>query len=807
MIKRNFLVLFALSCSHFALGAAYAQTADNTDSKTAKKEVEEIFVTATRVETAIEKTPIAITAITDKALRDGGIVTAADLDKSAPGLSVNRFGQGLQFTIRGVTSNDLTEKGDPSAAFLLNGVYLARPQATGSAFFDVARVEVLRGPQGTLYGRNATAGVINVITKRPTSDTQGAVNLTYGNYGMINGDMAVGGAVSETLMARFAASYSQQDSYLIDNPASPFKLGKQRKDIAVRGQLLWEPSADFNVLIRADYAYLNGHNFTLVPETNFYNYAGSTPPSLTPTGFVPANITPNRTPGSSKDRRRSDAILPVDPENRNRSYGISAEMNWDIGPATVTYVGSHRRFNRDEDFSTELVFSDTANIVKARSKEDSHELRIATDEREPLFVQVGAYYFRDRNPFANYLYDNAINATPTNPLTVKNILGGKPTFNPNIPADPNNPFAQFVNVPTYPVFLSTYDKSGATNYSFFGQGIWTVTPEVRLTAGMRYSNDTKERTGSVRQQLTFDFNPLTDTFRPVDAKTKFDKLTWRVGLDWDVTPDFLLYGAVATGYKSGGFNDGCLAGSVVNGVTCFQPLTEDQLFYKPETITSYEGGLKGSLFDGSWKFSLAGFHYDYKNLQLLTTVGANAAAGIVALYVNAPSAKINGVELESTVYVADNTRLNFDGAYTKGTFGNYTPSPGVNFKGNSLDHIPNWAFGASVTQRFPLGNGGDISASLGTRWTDDYVLSAYSVGYQVTQPSFFKSDASLTYNAPDDRWYIQGFVKNIEDNVEANFLLGGFGFLPPPFPAGSFGPGSIGIGSPRTFGVRAGAKF
>jgi iron complex outermembrane recepter protein len=206
---------------------------------------------------------------------------------------------------------------------------------------------------------------------------------------------------------------------------------------------------------------------------------------------------------------------------------------------------------------------------------------------------VGAYYFKDNNPFSNFLYDNAFTDVPGNPITVKNILGGKPTLlDPALGPVPGN----VVNVPTYPVFGYNYPELSARNYSFFGQATLSLIPDkLRVTGGIRYSNDAKNRVGGISNQLNFNFNPATDTFRPFLAEANFSKVTWRAGLDWDATDNILVYASASTGYKAGGFNDGCLAGTVLNGVPCQQVVTPAQLTYKPESILSYEAGIKGNL--------------------------------------------------------------------------------------------------------------------------------------------------------------------------------------------------------------------
>ena len=195
---RNLLLANALAMPCLA-SAALAQTAESAESDG------DIVVTATRTESLLSKTPLAVTAIKGDDLARAGISNPTQLDTAVPNLAITRY-NGLQITIRGVTSADNTEKGDPSAAFMLNGIYIARPQAQEVSFFDIDRVEVLRGPQGTLYGRNSTAGVVNVLTTRPKSTFGGSFDVSYGSYNTINANGVLNIPVGSTLTVRAAAS-------------------------------------------------------------------------------------------------------------------------------------------------------------------------------------------------------------------------------------------------------------------------------------------------------------------------------------------------------------------------------------------------------------------------------------------------------------------------------------------------------------------------------------------------------------------------------------------------------------------------
>jgi iron complex outermembrane recepter protein len=271
-------MLLASVAAIVALNATpvFAQSADD------EAEPGDIVVTATRGETLLSKTPIAVTAISGDNLRDKGIVGPTGLAESVPNLSIDRT-NGLQITIRGVTSTDGTEKGNPSAAFLLDGVYLARPQQADLGFFDVQRVEVLRGPQGTLYGRNTTAGVINVITNKPKLGEFGAgINVGYGNYSAANVDGYVNVPMGDSAAFRLSATYDQRDNWIRPAAGDTASLDPFRKNLAVRAQAYFKLGDRGDVLIRGNYGHLGGSRAVNVPTSNFYQHPADPQPAVDP---------------------------------------------------------------------------------------------------------------------------------------------------------------------------------------------------------------------------------------------------------------------------------------------------------------------------------------------------------------------------------------------------------------------------------------------------------------------------------------------------------------------------------------------
>ena len=721
------------------------EAATTSDDAATAAATGDIVVTAQRTSSLASKTPVALSAIDGEALRNAGVTNPTRLEDQVPNLSIVR-NNGLQITIRGVSSSDNTEKGDPSAAFLLDGVYLARPQAQEVSFFDIARVEVLRGPQGTLYGRNTTAGLVNVITNRPAYEFQAAANAIYGNYDTTLVDAMINIPVNDVIALRFAGAYDHRDSYLRQNVGTVRDLDPFKKNLSGRAQALFTLSPDLTVLVRGDYSSIRGNSFTTVRNLNTYYASLPTgAPTYTDQTYIGAS--------ASSDRlRQLNYALVNDPTQRSHSWGTDAEVNWAFGGLALTYLGSYREFRQQLD-TTGFQGIAFRSLSTGLYKQVSQELRIATDGTGPLKAQAGGYYFREKS-------DNA--------LDIFNLL-------------PGFPFYRFLQGPT---------KSETVGV--FAQATYSILDRLRLTGGVRYSRDDKSRIGGIYQQRAATYNPATDVFSPNNAQRTFDKVTWRAGVDFDLDSRSLLYGVVSTGYKAGGFNGGCATGTP----GCTNPQTDAFLYYDPETLTSYEIGLKTRTLGNAVRLNASAFYYDYKNLQVtsIQTIG-----GAPRQFTdNAAAATVKGVELESTITPSPRNRIDAQFTYLDAHYDSYFPL-GVgkppNFDGKALDRAPKVVVAAGYTYTLPLGRHGGVSASIRSRLSDEYFITAQAVGRQYRQGSFTRTDLTLRYDAPDDAFYVQGFWRNIEDNVVVT--------------SASFVSGSVLVApsDPTTYGIQGGFRF
>jgi iron complex outermembrane receptor protein len=318
---------------------------------------QDIIVTAIRESTLLSKTPVAMTAITGEGLRDAGITNPTQLTDTVPNVQITR-GNGLQITVRGVTSTDGTEKGDPSVAFLQDGVYIARPQQQEVSFYDLERVEVLRGPQGTLYGRNTTAGVLNIISARPQHEFGGSIDVSYGNFDALNATGVINIPAGESVAFRAAVNIDRRDSYIIPPASDAFSISPFKNNLSGRVSALFDPTPDIQVLLRADYSTLKGKTPNGVPTRNFF-------PSAT-TGTTLTDTEPRYIDSSSKAQRRSTFTQPWDPYRDDYTWGVMGQVDWNLGPVALTYIGSTAAATRRRS---------TANISRIRTSCASRSAR------------------------------------------------------------------------------------------------------------------------------------------------------------------------------------------------------------------------------------------------------------------------------------------------------------------------------------------------------------------------------------------------------------------------------------------------
>ena len=714
----------------------WAQDAAPAERKTAV--IQEVIVTAQKTAQPASKTPVALSVVSADDLKDAGITDARGLAEVTPNVQMAQESGKLQIAIRGVVSLDMTEKGDPSAAFNVDGAYVARPEAQMGAFLDLDRVEVLRGPQGTLYGRNATAGAINLITAKPGKLFGARIEGEVGSYGARRVEGMINVPINDVLSLRAAASKSERDTYLRAGPNTDIPLDS-KDDHAGRIHLLARISADSSLLLTAETSHQGGGGATPVPIGNFFTgtYVDRLP-------FSPADTGNNiKDPvyvdkGSAAQRTAGLRFQATDAHRNNDANTGRAEYKQGLGFAELTYQLAYMKSKVDEVQNGIYFGFPFRGEVPGTAESTSHELRLNSVGTGALRWVAGAYLF-DEKVHRDTSYHTYITA----------------------------PFGSFVV--DVPFNVDVRNKSQAA----FGQATYSLRPDTRLTAGLRYTKDDKSGTDTLAG--TPATPPATSSPDAYSTAVSFNNTSWKLGLDHDLVPGTMVFGSVATGYKAGGFNDKVSAGS-----------------YKPEQLTAVEVGVKSKLLQDRLQLSANLFHYDYKDMQLNSVVCRTADPSTCgSVTTNAANSKIHGAELEARWLVGDNGQLRASAALTDAKFGTYKPNATDDWTGQRLDRAPTQVISLGYSHRFNLESGADITATVGTRFNSGYFISDPAAGIRYGQPSFHKSDASIGWTSADTKIGLQAFVKNIEDKITIESRV----------------PGSFGIGDPRTFGVRASYNF
>ncbi len=471
--------------------AGSARAADAPDAT-----LEELIVTAQKREQNVLKVPLAITSLSEGFLRERRIQDVVDLQNFVPGLNVGRAGNLAKITVRGVSNEFINIGGDAGVAFHLDGIFIGRAEAQLVGLYDVSRVEVLRGPQGTLYGRNATGGSINVVYNRPTDTPEGYVSGSYGSYNEYDVEAVASGPLGDRVAGRISLRRQYSDGYT-DNVLPGKKALDDKDNFAARGQLRFQVSDDVQLLVGADY-------YRDWSRGGASKFIGGPDGAKTPVELPPFNGRPVGFSGR-------DIIANLDQKLYAEYWGLKAELTWAFPAFDLKSISSYRdqRYGvlRAELDGTALDWSDSnvANDIWQASQ----ELQLVSSSEGPLSWILGAYYYTENGDQARFI----------------------PIFKPS------------------PLALRAGGRVNTDAYALYGHLDYELASRLTLALGARYSLD--ERRSS-------DFLKITGT--PVNGTSAgqkdWDALTWDATLSYEPMDDAMAYLRVAKGFKSGGFNTG-----------------------------------------------------------------------------------------------------------------------------------------------------------------------------------------------------------------------------------------------------------
>lgn len=750
--------------------------------------LEEIIVTAQKRPEAAQKAPLVVTSLDADVLRSANVNGATDLQRVVPNLTAQAGGgagdpggASTLFAIRGLGASPTGPQGSSGVAVHFDGIFV-QSGISNAEFYDLERVEVSPGPQGTLYGRSAAAGAVNVLPAKPVFKTEGAASILCGNYNQVIGQAMLNvGKEEDKLAVRAAFQIQKHDGY--------FSNGYDAQDnLAGRVQLLYKPSEAFSVRLVGAYTEIKGRG------------AG--------TAIVDGPALP-----------LAKAILPTigNPDLRQASFNeycfvagklvntcvqtvnvkktqIYAEMNYDFGGAVLTVVPFYGKTSRESKFAAAPLAFSTYDQKPYDNTQYNLEARLSSGADSRIKWVVGGNYYRN---------------------TLRTFVDQFPNSLITVPVPPPAPAG--ITVPAVVMVNAFQDQtSRQESFAAFGQVTYPLTDAVRLTAGGRYNHD-KSSTSQVLGNTSIGvfivngpgpiiapgvpFLPAPGVSTPVlTGERTFNAFTYRVAIDADIGPRSIIYASIGSGYKPGGLNDGGPSSST----TPASPFAPEQ-FFGPERVTHYEIGTKNRFANNTLQLNLAAYYDDYKNYQNGQTQVVNPLAfGALGFVVtNAGKARVFGVEGSLKWQPTRNDVLEIAANYLDAKFTRYLapgflspsgPVPALDISGYALPNAPKVSANVSYRHTFDLGGSGRLVASASSRLSDGYwVYYAQEPG--TYQEGYTNTTLDLTWHSANDLYTVSGFVTNIEDKDIKVFASYTAGYT------------ALNLAPPRTYGARIGVKF
>ncbi|MDF8334647.1 TonB-dependent receptor [Novosphingobium cyanobacteriorum] len=800
--------------------AAAPQQAQSSADELTSDRLNEIVVTATRRDSNLQRTPVAVSAVDSSLIRQASPRDIGDLAAFVPNFSASTITNfnAASFAMRGVGQTSIIVYFEPPVAVLVDDFVVPSVQTQLLDTFDISQVEVLRGPQGTLFGKNTTGGAVTVRTKRPELGVVGVDGRAeIGSFGTRKVQVAGNVPIFDNMALRLVGGMETTDGFYKNGacygpvggvPTSNYfgvsgcldgKSAGGKDVVNLRAKLLWEPTSRLSIL--AQYEWLRDRSETVPSVNENSTYTGDVPFLTDILGTIRQNPNSSDPLDNAAVTYRQDGLIKMKDGQRISVDGFYVNADYDLDFGKLTSVtGWRRQLSRIPNSyagaapigkdGTPLSFFDATRDDNRKTFQQ--ELRFATNTGTAFDMVAGAFYQRETVDFC-----------------VAQLLG----------------FLDLQGVPLglgnwndTPFILCNAQRSKST--AVFAEGTYKITPELSLTVGGRYTWEDKTWYGRQQvfiPQLNGGFDPSIVVNEALDAsvfrypanvitlRNKANKPTWRATLGYQATPDVYTYLNYSRGFKAGGFNDqiGGFAAftDAATGVIDFDAFREAARATKPETADSFEAGIKTELLDHRLRFNLTGFYVKYKDLQkqLNVPIVVNGAPNQVTLFVNAASATVKGIEAEATARLFKGFTLRGVLGYQDGKYNKYTADgAGYNLADAPLDRAPKWQWTVDGTYEVPLGSDFKVIANASAAYTGRN-LNTQSIT-DIDGNTFLNArtlvNASLTLSQVDDKYYVKVIGRNLTDaryriasqNVAGLWLNSNFG-------------------APRYFGAEIGVKF
>jgi iron complex outermembrane receptor protein len=730
--------------------AQEASSSGDASTQASSGAVEDVIVTGTRTGAqAVQHTPLAITAFSAAQIQEQQINNVKDLVQLTPDLQVAQATASAEIFIRGIGSTNVFSGSDPDVTVQVDGVYLARPATQFGDFLDVERVEVLRGPQGTLYGRNAVGGTLNVISRAPSDDFTARAQITGGDYNLLQTQAYVSGALTPgRLQGSLSVNFLRHDGY-IKNIVPGFENIDTANRYSGRGQLRADFGDRVTATLRADYN--SGDEY-------YESYSSLVAPAPPPAAPLANSIV--------GDFRK--VALNLNQEELSHSGGVSEETTLDLTDhlslkSITAFRASNYHLVGDTD-ATEN--SGSINFMREDQSQYSEELTLNAHYQRFEGV-AGAYWLNEKIKTDVHSFQPSVN------------LGTWRESRPHVDSE---------------------------NWAVFAQGTFYLTPDLHLTLGGRYTEESKDIAPDSFTLIHYNTTPIYQTPPPsppgganpytAPASADFDAFTPKAGLEWQATPDALFYISATRGYKSGGFN--------------YNPRnTAANQSFAPETIWAYEAGARTDWFGHRLRVNLTAFDYDYTGLQVQTFIAPGNA-----FISNAKSASVNGVELEVRARPISNLTLTSNLSVLNTSYGPFEasvpagivsptnllagdprltcvpgtpPSCSYDASGNHLTAAPHFSGLVAAEYDLPLASGAVLYGRGDYTWQSRSYFDPTNINI-LSQAAYGLGDLAFGFRSAHDVWSAQVWVKNVADKQYS-------------ITTAALGPIAAHAGPPRTFGI------
>ncbi|MBE8715906.1 TonB-dependent receptor [Cellvibrio polysaccharolyticus] len=709
----NSLLVTSLGLSAGSVFAQSGQAATQDEAKAKGRQnlvVEELLVTAERREQSIQKIASAVSLIGGDTIRDSEVRNAGDVIRFVPNMSADTTdGHGRpKFYIRGIGLSDASIWNINPIGTYNDDVYIWNASTVGFPTFDLERVEVLRGPQGTLWGKNTTGGAIHFISKKPTFDPDGYLKASYGNYNESLLEGAIGGALIEDKLAGRLSLFTQSSDRYVQNPLNPGT--EDWRDSAGRLQLLSTFSDDFSANLNIHFRDFSG---PVLSNGNRNN--------LTQTRFkVPSAVD------------RDDQL-----DQLGGSLTLKKEFASGINLTSVTAVED---FEREQFGGDAVPYESTRTHSRFTVDQFSQEVRLTSSDDQQLTWILGAYLFNGtlESEAQTGVIPGSLNASgATKAISYK---------------------------------TSNYE-SEAESYALFGNVSYQFTEKFKLAVGLRGTSDTSKvdlRARSANAGFTFGnvnqwwvADNIQGAFRTTavqDEEKTWEAFTYDITPGYDVTDNFRVYFRHAKGYNGGNFNAAAEQQNLVQVI-------------EPEYLKSYEAGFKSEWFDSQVIFNLATFYYDYTDIQQkATTLDDNNQQ--ILTFINAGGGYSRGLEAELTWLPIDNLTVQFNLGYNNTKFTDFQESPTNNVRGNWFNRVPRVISNIQLSYQIPLRSGASIVLDTDWAYrSKSYFNATNQIDRALIEDPYTIGNVSVGYNSPSGKYTVRAYSANVTDEIYRNTSL------------------------------------